>query len=73
MTKTLTIQKLFAFPLADFDTYTDLEVEEVVPNGHAVREFRYVSPDGTFLDVADYFTDVRVIFFENGEYSALKI
>ena len=69
MTKTLTIQKLFAFPLANFDTYTDLEVEEVQPTGHAVREFRYISPDGTFLDLANYFTDVRVIFFENGEYN----
>ena len=72
MAKTIiTLQKLFSFPLKDFDTYEDLEAEEMKPIGQVVRRFRYTSPDNTYLDFADYFTEVQVNFFESGEYNII--
>lgn len=71
MTKTITLQRLFAFPLRNFDNYADLEWEEVPASGQVCRSYRYHAPDGTFLDFAEYFTEVEVKFFQSGAYNLL--
>lgn len=71
MSQTITLQKLFSFPLADFDSYTDLEVEEMKPSGQVVRCFHYTAPDNTYFDIAKYFTEVQVNFFQSGAYNII--
>lgn len=71
MTKTITLQQLFSFPLRDFDSYADLKWEEIPASGQVCRSYRYHAPQGTFLDIAGYFTEVEVKFFESGAYNLL--